>query len=81
MMNDSTVAHQGKNQQQDDRQSESKKSCDTVSSLISNTWECYDNFNFVPNVISVIFDQQRSNRFYFDIGDKFLIRKNVILAV
>ena len=34
MMNDSTAAHQGKNQQHDDRQSESKKSCDTVSSEV-----------------------------------------------
>ena len=34
MMNDSTVAHQGKIQQHDDRQSESKKSCDTVSSEV-----------------------------------------------
>ena len=34
MMNDSTVADQGKNQQQDDRQSESKKSCDTISSEV-----------------------------------------------
>ena len=60
MMNDSTVADQGKNQQQDDRQSESKKSCDTISSEVevevgidrplNSKSDIFSNEKFIANI-------------------------------